>query len=49
MVLTHLSMYNTLYEVPITDLNVNQTLMIIAAVLVLMGTGLVVYYAKFSK
>ena len=46
---TEVVMYNTLYEVPITDLNVNQTLMIIAAVLVLMGTGLVVYYAKFSK
>ena len=42
-------MYNTLYEVPITDLNVSQSLIIFAFVLVILGTGLVVYYAKFSK
>lgn len=47
--ITEVVMYNTLYEVPITDLNVSQSLIIFAFVLVILGTGLVVYYAKFSK
>ena len=46
---TEVVMYNTLYEVPITDLNVNKTMIIIALSLIMLGTGMVVYYAKFSK
>ena len=47
--ITEVVMYNTLYDVPITDLNVSQSLIIFAFVLVILVTGLVVYYAKFSK
>ena len=45
---TSVVMYNSRYtEVPITDLNVNMTTIIGAAILVLLGTGLV-FYAKRS-
>ena len=42
-------MYNTLYEVPITDLNVSKTMIIVALSLIMLGAVVVVYYAKFSK
>jgi uncharacterized surface anchored protein len=45
---TSVVMYNTRYtEVPITDLDVNMTTIIGAAVLILFGTGMV-FYAKRS-
>ena len=47
--ITEVVMYNSLYDVPITDLNVSQSLIIFASILVILGTGMVVYYAKFSK
>ena len=47
---TSVVMYNTKYtEVPITDLNISSSTIIIASILIVLGTGLVVYYAKFSK
>ena len=47
--LTTVVMYNTRYtEVPITDLNVNMITIIGASILMLLGTGLVLY-AKHSK
>lgn len=46
---TSVVMYNTLYEVPITDLDVDQIMIVFATLLVVIGTGLVVYHAKFSK
>ena len=43
-------MYNTrLVEVPITDLDFSKTTMIIASILILIGTGVVVYYVKYAK
>ena len=43
-------MYNHPYtDVPITDLNINQTIMVIASFVMALGLGIVVYYAKFSK
>ena len=43
-------MYNTPYtDVPITDLDINKTTMIVASILILLGTGVVFYYGKFSK
>ena len=47
--ITEVVMYNTLYEVPITDLNVSKTMIIVALSLIMLGAGVVVYYAKFSK
>ena len=47
--MTEVVMYNSLYDVPITDLSVSQSLIIFATILVVLGTGMVVYYAKFSK
>ena len=48
--ITSVVMYNVPYtDVPITDLNINSTMIIVASTLMLLGTGLVVYYAKYSK
>lgn len=48
--ITNVVMYNTPYtEVPITDLNVSSKTIIFASILILLGTGMVVYYAKHSK
>jgi len=47
--ITDVVMYNSLYEVPITDLNISKTAMIIASLLIVIGMGTVVYYVKFSK
>ena len=46
---TEAVMYNTLYDVPITDLNVSQTMIIVAVSLIILGLGMVFYRAKFSK
>ena len=48
--LTSVTMYNTRYtEVPITDLNVSSMTIVFAAILISLGTGLVVYYGKHAK
>ena len=48
--ITNVVMYNTPYtNVPITDLNVSSKTIIFASILILLGTGMVVYYAKYSK
>ncbi len=36
-------------EVPITDMNVSPMVIIIASILITLGTGMVVYYVKFGK
>ena len=40
-------MYNAL--VPITDLNINQASIIFSVILIMIGTGVVFYYAKFQQ
>ena len=48
--MTSVVMYNDPYvDVPITDLNVSSKTIIFASILILLGTGMVVYYAKYSK
>ena len=47
---TNVVMYNAPYvEVPKTDLNVSSLTIIIASVLITLGTGMVVYYVKYTK
>ncbi len=48
--MTSVVMYNTPQTpVPITDMNVSPMTMIIASILIALGTGVVVYYVKFAK